>query len=98
MDRGLGITRAAGTKDESWERPSVDELILIVDDDDPVRVMLARLLRTQGYSVLQAANASQARTVLTEESPSLVISDIVMQGSPALSSDEPSLTSGRNSR
>jgi DNA-binding NtrC family response regulator len=80
MDRGLGITRAAGTKDESWERPSVDELILIVDDDDPVRVMLARLLRTQGYSVLQAANASQARTVLTEESPSLVISDIVMPG------------------
>ena len=42
--------------------------------------MLARLLRTQGYSVLQAANASQARTVLTEESPSLVISDIVMPG------------------
>jgi len=58
----------------------VDELILVVDDDDPVRVMLARLLGTQGYSVVQASNATQARTVLSEEKPALVISDIVMPG------------------
>lgn len=80
MGNGLGVTRAAGTTNESRERPSVDELILIVDDDDPVRVMLARLLRTQGYTVVQAANATQARTVLSEEHPALVISDIVMPG------------------
>ena len=58
----------------------MDELILVVDDDDPVRVMLARLLGTQGYSVVQASNATQARTVLSEEKPALVISDIVMPG------------------
>jgi DNA-binding NtrC family response regulator len=80
MGTGLGITRAAGAKDEFRGRRSVDELILIVDDDDPVRVMLARLLRTQGYSVVQAANATQARAVLSEEHPALVISDIVMPG------------------
>lgn len=56
------------------------ELILVVDDDDPVRVMLARLLGMQGYSVVQAANATQARTVLNEGKPALVISDIVMPG------------------
>ncbi len=67
-------------EDEDREPAAVDELILIVDDDDPVRVMLARLLRTQGYSVVQAANAAQARTVLAEEMPDLVISDIVMPG------------------
>lgn len=55
-------------------------VVLVVDDDDPVRVMLARLLRTQGYSVLQAASADQARHALDQERPDLVISDIVMPG------------------
>jgi len=56
------------------------QTILVVDDDDPVRVMLARLLRTQGYAVLQAANAAQARDILVRQRPDLVISDIVMPG------------------
>ncbi|MBI2767486.1 MAG: response regulator [Chloroflexi bacterium] len=55
-------------------------LILVVDDDDPVRVMLARLLKTQGYSVLQSADAAQARTVLESQRADLVISDVVMPG------------------
>ena len=55
-------------------------VILVVDDDDPVRVMLARLLRTQGYTVLQAGNAIEARALLDDERPDLVISDIVMPG------------------
>lgn len=59
---------------------AVAHVILVVDDDDPVRVMLARLLRTQGYTVLQAANAQEARTILEEQRPNLVISDIVMPG------------------
>ena len=54
--------------------------ILVVDDDDPVRVMLARLLRTQGYRVLQAAHANEARALLDTQRPDLVISDIVMPG------------------
>ena len=54
--------------------------ILVVDDDDPVRVMLARLLRTQGYTVLQAAHASEARAQIDLQKPDLVISDIVMPG------------------
>jgi len=58
----------------------VSEVILIVDDDDPVRVMLARLLRTQGYTVVQAANAAQAQTSLKAQRPDLVITDIVMPG------------------
>lgn len=61
-------------------RPSGAGTILVVDDDDPVRVMLARLLRTQGYSVSQAANAEKARVALDDQRPDLVISDIVMPG------------------
>lgn len=60
--------------------PAENPVILVVDDDDPVRVMLARLLRTQGYSVIQASNADQARNALDHQQPDLVISDIVMPG------------------
>ncbi len=55
-------------------------LILVVDDDDPVRVMIARLLRNQGYTVLQATRAAEARTVFETQRPDVVISDIVMPG------------------
>jgi DNA-binding NtrC family response regulator len=60
--------------------PSGVSRILVVDDDDPVRVMLARLLRTQGYDVQQAASARQARVAIEGTRPDLVISDIVMPG------------------
>ena len=42
--------------------------------------MVARLLRTQGYSVSRAANAEEARESLDLQRPDLVISDIVMPG------------------
>lgn len=61
-------------------RTSGSAAILVVDDDDPVRVMLARLLRTQGYAVIQAKDAETAREALDAQRPDLVISDIVMPG------------------
>jgi DNA-binding NtrC family response regulator len=42
--------------------------------------MLARLLRTQGYTVLQSHSVADARLQLDLEQPDLVISDIVMPG------------------
>jgi DNA-binding NtrC family response regulator len=62
------------------ELRAVPGVILVVDDDDSVRVVLARLLRTQGYTVQQAADAREARRILESETPDLVISDIVMPG------------------
>lgn len=54
--------------------------VLIVDDDQSVRVMLGRLLRNRGYTVLLAADAREATNLLGESTPSLVVSDIVMPG------------------
>ena len=71
--------RAAGGTSSEQER-SLAATILVVDDDDPVRVMLARLLRTQGYTVVQAAHANEARAQLDGRALDLVISDIVMPG------------------
>jgi DNA-binding NtrC family response regulator len=58
----------------------VSTAILLVDDDAPVRVMLARLLRTQGHEVLQADNAAAAYAIMETRKPDLIISDIVMPG------------------
>lgn len=81
-ERGFtsGAVHVAGQTPAAQESLLLAKTILVVDDDDPVRVMLARLLRTQGYKVLQAAHAIQAREVLAEHTPDLVISDIVMPG------------------
>lgn len=54
--------------------------ILVVDDDAPVRVMLSRLLRSQGYVVWLAANVETARTQLEKQQPDLIVTDIVMPG------------------
>jgi DNA-binding NtrC family response regulator len=56
------------------------EEILVVDDDQPVRAVLARLLRSKGYSVLQAGNAHEAMGQLERQQPAAVITDIVMPG------------------
>jgi DNA-binding NtrC family response regulator len=56
------------------------EEILVVDDDQPVRAVLARLLRSKGYQVVQAANAHEAMSVLERQGPAAVITDIVMPG------------------
>lgn len=58
----------------------MSRLILVVDDDEHVRVMLARLLKTQGYEVTQAGSATEAHRALDEQRPDVVISDIVMPG------------------
>jgi len=70
----------SGSPAASREPNPLAATILVVDDDDPVRVMLARLLRTQGYNVLQAAHANEARALLEANTADLVISDIVMPG------------------
>lgn len=55
-------------------------VILVVDDDDPVRIMLGRLLQTRGHTIVQAANAPEARKLLESQPVDLVVSDIVMPG------------------
>ena len=54
--------------------------ILLVEDEDPVRAIIARTLRDQGYEVVQARHGREALTRLEEERPRdrLVLSDVVM--------------------
>ena len=61
--------------------PSLSTPILLVDDDPSVRRSLGRLLRANGYAVLDADNMVQARAILTTAQPALMLVDMVMPGS-----------------
>ncbi len=58
--------------------------ILVVDDDDSVRFMLSRLIRSRGFATLDASNAAIARLTATEHEIALFIVDIVMPGESGL--------------
>ncbi len=54
--------------------------ILIADDDTAIRTNLALLLRSEGYSVLEAANGLQAAELFAAGAAGLVLLDLKMPG------------------
>jgi two-component system cell cycle sensor histidine kinase/response regulator CckA len=54
--------------------------VLLVEDEDPVRMFSARALRNKGYSVLEAKSGEAALGILAElaEPVDLIITDVVM--------------------
>ncbi len=60
--------------------PQPDERILIVDDEDQIRTLLARLLGAHGYECITAESAAAARRLLKETHVALVLSDVNMPG------------------
>lgn len=62
-----------------------DVCILVVDDDDEVREMLAEILAYFGYGVAQAASGEEALPLLSADpSIAMVITDIQMPGMSGL--------------
>ena len=59
--------------------------LLLVDDEASLREPLADYLGRQGFAVRQAADAAKARSALLEETPDLVLLDIMMPGEDGLS-------------
>jgi two-component system, OmpR family, response regulator len=52
--------------------------LLIVDDEDNLRSMLAAALQHHGFSVTTAANGRQALEVIPKDRPDLVLLDVMM--------------------
>ncbi len=59
--------------------------LLIVDDEAALREPLAEYLSRQGFVVSQAGSAAEARTLLRDLLPDLVLLDIMMPGEDGLS-------------
>jgi CheY-like chemotaxis protein len=52
--------------------------ILIVDDEVPIRELVAEVLAENGHQVLQASNGREALELLSSEVPQLVLTDVMM--------------------
>ena len=49
--------------------------VLVLEDDNTTRLILVAALENAGYRVLQAGRASEARRILAQEKPELLIVD-----------------------
>lgn len=75
---------AAPTRGRAGEpglRPG-DGVVLLVEDEAPVRAFAVRALRMRGYTVIEAENAEQALTILSDEGLNVdcFVTDVVMPG------------------
>ncbi|MBK1695369.1 response regulator [Chromatium weissei] len=52
--------------------------ILIVDDEELFRVMLAEMVHREGYQARMAANGNEALHAISQQPPNLIITDILM--------------------
>ncbi len=54
--------------------------ILVVDDDPGIRSLLQRMLTTEGYRVVAAGSAVEARGAMERQLPDVVLLDVMMPG------------------
>jgi PAS domain S-box-containing protein len=67
--------------DEAQGLPRGNEIILLVEDEPAVRVLAARVLRAQGYVVLEAENGDEALSLARQRGRAalhLLLTDVVM--------------------
>ena len=80
--RAKAIPAAAATSEENapldFSRPAN---VLLVEDEDAVRVFAARALKSKGYKVFEARTGEQALDILKEQSAvDLMVTDMMMPG------------------
>ena len=89
MPTPSAATRQTWVSREPWLSPQPDRTalrpsgaaVLVVDDDRGVLRLTARMLRLEGYTVLEAGSGVEALRVLeSEPGIQLVVSDVMMPG------------------
>ena len=61
------------------------QAVLVVDDDEAVRELVATILEEEGYAVRTASSGSEALSVTRQERPAVVLMDVIMPGLDGLS-------------
>jgi two-component system cell cycle response regulator DivK len=54
------------------------KIILHIEDNSDNRLLVRRLLQSEGYNVIEAANAQEALAAISEYRPDLILMDINM--------------------
>lgn len=62
----------------------VGKTILIVDDEAPIREMIAVALEMAGYECLEAENTQQAHAVIVDRKPDLILLDWMLPGTSGI--------------
>ncbi|MFA5834029.1 MAG: response regulator [Bacteroidota bacterium] len=52
--------------------------ILIVDDDDHMRILITTVFKASGFEMMEADNGGDALEMIKNNSPDLIISDVMM--------------------
>ena len=74
------VGELAADEDDAPPRrlPVGSETILLVEDEDPVRDLVRRVLEDAGYRVLAASRPTEAQRLAAEHSVDLLLTDVVM--------------------
>ncbi len=67
------------TYNGQWERETLEpQKILIVDDEEPIREVVATMLEAQGFVCAAVCNGREAQEQIQRMPPDLVLSDMIM--------------------
>jgi two-component system, cell cycle sensor histidine kinase and response regulator CckA len=62
------------------ETPALQPLVMVVDDEPGIRVLVARILRREGYEVIEASSAAEAATLAAAQRRpmDLLVTDVML--------------------
>jgi CheY-like chemotaxis protein len=80
LPRSASADKSAAAEARRDAAPGGNETVLVVDDNEDVRDVLAIIVGSLGYEVLTAGDAEEALGVIRQRGIDLLVSDIVMSG------------------
>lgn len=69
---------------DGWEGTNLKKKLLIVDDQNGIRILLMEVFSSEGYETYQASNGKLALEIVRNVSPDLVLLDMKIPGMDGL--------------